>query len=924
MTLPPYQRLNSRKASVMSSDKAGDVLLVVENPNQLTSQEEAIRTRLITLLGCSVLVHGADASIPEGINLAVVCSGSASAGLRELAVPLLACPPSGCVSVLYDLGMTMAKPDTDFGALKYSSISIRPDALYHPLAGNLSDRIKISADRELQGWAKPGAAALVVASVGGDSTRAVIFAYCQGDLMPARESVHRRAAFLPAVPDGTAPKDDLLWRLFDAIVHWTVEGGGPVAPEGGAGLWFLKDGTPTRALSTQEYRDWVHEQVSAGVWKKIGAIFSVIGVGGLITISVILITAMNRTLHEGQVEQQRNLESKLDDKMKERAKAVFVELLYQDSPISKDVRNRLEADAARTLKAQLDKEETKQKLEDLLKRHLEVEGTRKQLTETTVKALFADGKFSDVLFDSLEKHDDKDSANFEERLISLYLVAALSSAEKRKGFGEKLMRIGVNPKEHVEVRKTALELYRPTGSFPQDREDLSYLLAKLLENRKIENKKADGFMLYRVEDAYSIFVSRFSDEHASHLMSWLERNALDEPTSAALLAGLLQMRPKDENREHVGLALLIDSLENKTRRNLSILGLKELGNPKIGLDGRPRRIELSTKSRHAALRALLPRFADTPELFPTAITGTLQYPVLTQLLHSEDHDFLDQEVFSLQDGPGARAVQIILFHWIDLMIKDNRPIPNKLLDKTYSLGDALYQEGSSKVIAHSISAGDLPQIEKFFERLPRLYQGPKKSDASFQGINALRAAIVKDAAHGFKNTLSLLEALKDHPNKKDLIDDVKKQLTTHFVNQRLQQLDLPVIRDDLKPKKGADAFEAYFVPLSHAYADRAKFKMGKAAYTDARADLLQALDINPEHFEFRELLGDLLLKRKGLADAEVERLSMRIRMRSSSISARTETFVRACTTSSVLPGYAIARCRKKPSRRLARRRNSTS
>src|SRR5262245_18232169 len=136
----------------------------------------------------------------------------------------------------------MATPNTDFGSRKYSSVFICHAAIKHPLAANLSERIKITADRQLQGWAKPGAQTVVVATVGGDSTKAVMFAYNKGDMMATREAAHRRVGFLPSIPAGAGPADEPQWRLFDAAARWAAEGGGPTESDAGVGHWFLKDG----------------------------------------------------------------------------------------------------------------------------------------------------------------------------------------------------------------------------------------------------------------------------------------------------------------------------------------------------------------------------------------------------------------------------------------------------------------------------------------------------------------------------------------------------------------------------------------------------------------------------------------------------------------------------------------------------------
>jgi len=112
--------------------------------------------------------------------------------------------------------------------------------------------------------------------------------------MPALPAANHRGAFL-AIGSAELTADG--WLLFDHVAKGTAESGGWAGNPGKAGQWFLEDGAPTRSLSAQEYRDWVHEQVYNRVWKQLAWLFSLVGIGGIIAIGGIaaaLITAQIR------------------------------------------------------------------------------------------------------------------------------------------------------------------------------------------------------------------------------------------------------------------------------------------------------------------------------------------------------------------------------------------------------------------------------------------------------------------------------------------------------------------------------------------------------------------------------------------------------------------------------------------------------
>jgi hypothetical protein len=258
---------------------ATQTVLIVNQKDKRTLQEEAILKQLSGPLGHQVSVEGPECTPPQSSNigLLVVCAGNLPGDFRKLEVPILVCNPTA----LYDLGMTMGKEGVDFGTQHYSSIFIRPEAVGEPLPADIIERRQVTEEKALQGWARPGAKALVVATVGGDNTKAVVFSYEKGEAMPGIEAPHRRGAFL-ATGDAKGQLKNEGWLLFDVAVASATEGSKLAAPNP-VGLWFLRDGSPTRSMSAGEYRDWVHDQISEDVYNRLRR-WGGIGVGTILTI----------------------------------------------------------------------------------------------------------------------------------------------------------------------------------------------------------------------------------------------------------------------------------------------------------------------------------------------------------------------------------------------------------------------------------------------------------------------------------------------------------------------------------------------------------------------------------------------------------------------------------------------------------------
>ena len=115
------------------------------------------------------------------------------------------------------MGWTGATAGFDFDADSGTSIVVT--APQHPLAAGLSGTVTVfSATMELA-WARPGPAAVVVAAMPGDATKATVFGYPTGAPTPGgRARAARVGLFASWLHVHTLTNAGV--RLLDAAVAW--------------------------------------------------------------------------------------------------------------------------------------------------------------------------------------------------------------------------------------------------------------------------------------------------------------------------------------------------------------------------------------------------------------------------------------------------------------------------------------------------------------------------------------------------------------------------------------------------------------------------------------------------------------------------------------------------------------------------------
>jgi tetratricopeptide (TPR) repeat protein len=885
----------------MATAGGGKVLLIVEQDGKRTPHEERLKDRLEKKLHYEVSVQGADQPVSptKDVGLVVVCAPRASADLRELDLPVLACNPA----VLYDLGMVLAKKNVDFGNTDYSSVFICPDAVQHPLAGGLTGEQEILSKAQPQGWAKPGPRATVAATIGGDPVRAVAFAYDKGAPMPGQEAPHRRAAFLAGPANVALHERGGL--LFDAAAGWALKGGGPAPGEGLAGHWFLQDGTPTRTLSAEEYRDWVHDQVGRGIWKSLLAILSFLGIGGIVGLYLFLTTQIDGKIDDRFTKNAQDIKKTLDDAFKtqdgvlkaqaeNQAVVKVSQLFFQTSKVWDEILKKLDV-----------------KAEEALKANLAEQNTRERLVHTALQGLYGEGKLADELVTRLRsKAVDSPQA----RRLLLQLILIYGTEGQRQSLRKDLLGLIGDDGEEESVRATALESYRPAADPKEAEKDLLQVL-----------KRLDGKPLSEtLQKAYGQFVSHFPDSHAGLLLGWLAgEKGHPGDVAKVILAALFKM-PSAPQADHRPLELVVELAvsRDKELRTLGAEGLRQFAaNPKPNV---------SPEMRYAALEKLLNGLTPVQELdgTPTGAAGK-NSPILAGLLRPGDEAFLARRIPpepTASDGVTRLAndevTQLLLFNWAGRLEKERaKEVSGTLLDPLYRVRDALYGEGTARVLEVAVRYGNADGVGRFWNALEKgLYHGKKdKEGMEFRGQKVLEAAVIRaaDSSPPFTMAAGFLESLakstSDDKKKGELRDEVWAALRAVYFTPARGPADLAKLRAALESPavlNSAALREAFAKFLDEAsqkitaefqrrvsylrdlnlqadqytqaiqsdpkgaywYHQRGVLYLTRLRKSDeALADLKRATELDPASYEYHEALGDLYRRQAtSRADAVAE------------------------------------------------------
>jgi titin len=220
---------NSSQTPLTPAPGSG-ALLIVGNTT-LGAGDAAIQTRLQNLgLAVTVKLDSASATTDAAgkaivVISSTVTSGNVAAKFASVVQPVLLWENG----VMDDMGMTGLTSGTDYGTTA-SQTTLSIAAPWHPMAAGLTGTPAVSGS-DAYTWGVPGPAAVKVATLATDSTKATIYCYNLGAPMPGLTAAPgRRAGFF--LGDTTASTLNASGNsLFDAAARWCITLP-PTAPTG--------------------------------------------------------------------------------------------------------------------------------------------------------------------------------------------------------------------------------------------------------------------------------------------------------------------------------------------------------------------------------------------------------------------------------------------------------------------------------------------------------------------------------------------------------------------------------------------------------------------------------------------------------------------------------------------------------------------
>ncbi len=233
-------------AAALAFSAGADTLLVVGAVPVSSADARAVSE--LEALGQPVTVvkdSASSAASANGKDL-VVISDSVAPDKVGSKFSLVSIPVIAYENAVYDeLGLTGPVSGTDFGGTR-DSTQLRMTG-WHPLTAGLSGVVTVGTEVARFSWGKPGAAAVVAATLKGSSSRATIFAYEAGaQLANGLSAPARRVAIHP----NTGAMN--VWnangqKLFRTAVQWAL----------GESCRPLRAHPPTRGL---------HDRGKTGHW----------------------------------------------------------------------------------------------------------------------------------------------------------------------------------------------------------------------------------------------------------------------------------------------------------------------------------------------------------------------------------------------------------------------------------------------------------------------------------------------------------------------------------------------------------------------------------------------------------------------------------------------------------------------------------
>lgn len=758
-------KANDRKRQVIILIDQEPAPPIVQSLKALISSQIADKVSVIAAKGVkSPQLHDA--------VLVVVCGKHLDGIVRSADVPIIVCEPSA----LYEVGMTLGSINRDFGeTLESPQIESSKD-LKRPFI-TLATPTKTQQLRGVVGWGRSAMPCLSIARLSDEPRKQIAFAFDVGDAMPGLVAPHRRVAWLFAESNGATP--DWVQRLFDTVLHWSVFGGPTPAYER-AVAELEAAGQPTQVMSIQEYRTWVHSEVSGTLLKWI--------VGGLALATLIV------SLFVGFVTKwtTTSATNALD--------VATTKLNETDALINSKVKEQLDGRLAKDIKNQVGNMLVTTRLGVELNRRAELKV--EELTETI--AISASERLEAQLAEALS-----------DKSISERVDRAFNATD---GPLAKLNReLMLNDKVDVSIRQQALLqlIYLP---MPQLRTDLlqllrgieeqeTTLLGIVLRNYRPESPidATDESVLVEVikhltspserigamREDFTYFFNQFPNESAQMLARWLRQNASSEVVNrpstmtsslhenvlyilaglpgALIIKELVVLATSDQmNIQQLGKRGLAKiAADRELSEDVRLQAVKDLishlrvddynefwyrcgrwydvrfrGGPYIS---QQRSIYFSVTPEVANSAASAPWSVEMDCLVPEVDWSRLLAPTdriyyyyddsmlessayLARLLRPVDWPMIKAEWGNEMRDPFQRAfLDVILRAWVRMLqesttdVAKQQELRKELFEQTKTLPDCLYGFGTSQALESGLVKGTDEEVAAFVQNIAHLY-----------------------------------------------------------------------------------------------------------------------------------------------------------------------------------------------------------
>lgn len=756
----------------------GVVVQIVENENELTFEENAIRTRLCEKLGFEPIVRSNSTrdEIGPNVSLIVVCCNDVRAQVREARIPVLACN----AEALFDLGVTSARRDSDFGTLNYSTVLVCQTAGAESITAGLNGLVRVTAANQLHGWAKPSNQAVVVASVGGDTAKSAVFVYNQGASMQSRDAPHRRAAFLlrstleaPLTPDA--------WRLFDQAATWCL-GGAPVPIlSGDHGIWYTREGAPTRLLSAEEYRNWVEEQISGRIYRRLLGILGAIGVGTLVTLLLLAWAGLNGIAERMQEKLHDKSRIEVKTHIGQELPGQVASLILDKDKVRRIVDDHVKADADHITELLLNK-------------------TQEKLAESTAAALIDRGLLAKPLFDKVQviiKDNDDRATELHRAILTLSLIFANES--QHTDWKDTVNKILTRETKSEVLREAALKFHSGTND-------------KVLLEEVVKRIALSGIPS-SMKPAYAVFFSRYSDDCETILGGYVEERKVHSDAIPAIVEGIAKMKSHGDSKSLQRFARWVGDKDRRFLHRPGLQGLLLLGDvTRSDSLGTQRLPTLRTLAALLEEKRLAPRpavvskvagYASSPkktapvekrqspsttavsedDIASLTFQKDLRKAIVALLRPTEDGPTILEKVAAPNSNPADAS---LLACWVEAVELHPKGQAVDYLGKYFNnlcetRGKRLASAGVADLAAYVLRSGDAKEhVKLFLEKLPTFVHADEdarddKSSPQLYLVAPLQEALKFDAQNNFGLTIAMLRKV-DEKRGEGIINDTQTSL----------------------------------------------------------------------------------------------------------------------------------------------------